>query len=242
MAPGRIHLGGLAAAAAVLALVVAGCGGGSSSASGTASSTAASTASSTSAPSEAGGGASAESKPAGETGDNKPKHPPISAPKGPPETGPTKAQRARVPIANIKVSVPGGLAVVNTCKGKNVSPKISWGTAPSDATELAVFGMNLQPVNGKLHFDWAMAGIDPSLEGLKEGEVPKGASLGRNSEGQNKYSLCPTSSKPEIYVFAVYAITKSLSPKQGFEPLAFRKEATRASEENGIVAVTYAAG
>jgi len=246
MAPGRIHLGGIVALAALLAIVVAGCGGGSSSAPGAATEPGAaappSAAPASTAEVEAGAGgdsSDASGSSNGKVGNHEKKHPPLELPKGPPEKGPTRAQRARVPTADIELTVPGGLSVANTCKGKNVSPELKWGVAPTDASELAVFAMNLQPVDGKLHFDWAMAGIDPSLEGLKEGEVPSGATLGRNSDGQNKYSLCPQGSKPEIYVFAVYAIRNGLSPKPGFEPLAFRKDATRASEENGIFAVTY---
>jgi phosphatidylethanolamine-binding protein (PEBP) family uncharacterized protein len=169
------------------------------------------------------------------------KHPPIELPKGPPEKGPTKAQRERVPTANIAMELPRGLTKANTCQGKDVSPELHWGTAPSDAVELVVFGVSVAPVNGKLHFDWAMAGLDPRLEGLKEGEVPKGAVLGRNGDGQNKYSICPSDGAPETYVFAVYPVTKSLSPKSGFDPLAIRKEATRLSESVGVEAASYEA-
>ena len=84
-----------------------------------------------------------------------------------------------------------------------------------------------------------MAGLDPSLEGLGEGEVPKGAILGRNGDGQNRYSVCPQSGAPETYVFAVYASTQKLSPQPGFDPLAVRKLATRASDESGIATVVY---
>lgn len=254
MAPQRAHLGGLIAGVAVLAAILVGCGGGSSSAPDTASSPSDSTSPSSAATAEAGGGPGATNpaRPkANDKGngsgngaqppaDSKPKHPPIELPTGAPERGPTEAQKAKVPTAAIALSLPRQLAAVNTCQGKNASPELVWGTVPPDTVELAVFAVNLQPVDGKLHFDWAMAGLDPSLEGLKEGEVPKGAILGRNSDGQNGYSLCPRDSKAEVYLFSVFAISKDLSPARGFEPLRFRVEATRASEENGIATVTYA--
>lgn len=84
-----------------------------------------------------------------------------------------------------------------------------------------------------------MAGIDPSSTELKAGTLPKGAVVGRNSAGQNKYSLCPPESGQETYIFALYAIPKSLSPKQGFEPLALRAEAQKTAESVGLNAVGY---
>jgi phosphatidylethanolamine-binding protein (PEBP) family uncharacterized protein len=144
-----------------------------------------------------------------------------------------------VPTANIALKLPRGLTKANTCEGKDASPELHWGTAPPDAVELVVFGVSVAPVNGKLHFDWAIAGLDPGLEGLKEGEVPTGAVLGRNGDGQSKYSICPSGGVPETYLFAVYPVTKSLSPKPGFDPLALRKEATRLSESVGVEAASY---
>jgi phosphatidylethanolamine-binding protein (PEBP) family uncharacterized protein len=167
------------------------------------------------------------------------KHPPIELPKGPPEKGPTKAQRERVPTANIAMELPRGLTNANTCEGINASPELHWGTAPSNAVELIVLAASVKPVKGKLYFDWAMAGLDPGLEGLKEGEVPDGAVLGRNGAGQNKYSICPSGGTLETYIFAIYPVTKGLSPKAGFDPLSLRKEATRLSDSVGVEAATY---
>jgi hypothetical protein len=65
--------------------------------------------------------------------------------------------------------------------------------------------------------------------------------LGRNGDGQNKYSICPTGEGAETYIFAIYPVTKSLSPKPGFDPLALRTEATRLSGSVGVEAATYAA-
>lgn len=258
MAPGRFALGWLVAAAAISAAAVAGCGGGSPSASGSASQTSATTTTTKTTPVGAegavaaeGGGVKAgtgddvEKAGASATGDgaggSKHKHPPIELPTGAPEKAPPKSERPPVPTVAMKLSLPQGLAVADTCKGKNESPELTWSSVPPGTVELAVFAVNMQPVNGDLHFDWAMAGIDPALEGLKQGEVPAGAVLGRNGDGQSSYSLCPKDSGTEMYIFSVYAITKRLSPKQGFDPLDFRLKATRTSEENGIVAVPYAA-
>lgn len=263
MAPGRISLGGLVAGAACVALAVTGCGGGSSSAPGTAGSTSATAPAKTTTTADNGspgatagttdgkagkaaeGKARQEAKPGKSQGEGdsgkkyEKKHPPLELPEGPPEPKITKAQKERVPTADLAVTVPGGLTAGNSCKGKNLSPAISWGNLPADTAEVAIFATGVKPVNGGLGYVWALAGVDPSLTGLKAGEVPQGAILGRSVAGKNGYSLCPEGSEPETYVFAVYAIPKSLSPKQGFEPVAVRKQASRASDEVGISAVTF---
>lgn len=232
MAPRRIHFGRIVAAAVAvcLALAAAGTTGGSSSPGGE-----------TGAQTAPKPGESKESRQSGaaKPGKNEKKHPPLELPTGEPEPGPTKAQQARVPTADIKLSIPGGLTAANTCNGKNLSPALAWRNVPPDTTELAVFATGVKPVDGKLHFEWAMAGIDPSITGLKAGEVPKGAILGRNGTGHDGYSLCPIGSAPETYVFSVYAITSSLSPHKGFDALELRKRATRASDQVGITAASF---
>jgi phosphatidylethanolamine-binding protein (PEBP) family uncharacterized protein len=251
MAQGTGAVGGLATVAVVLALVVAGCGGGGSSASGTsvtgptAGGVDKSQTESQGATSQGGGaeGQNASKKPGGSANppaEGKKKHPPLKLPAGKPEQAPTEKQSSEVPVAILEVSSPqGGLTAENTCEGKNISPALTWKNVPKGTVELAVFVMNLQPVEGKLYFDWAIAGIDPASTGLKAGEVPAGAVVGRNSAGKNDYSLCPSGAGPENYIFAVYAISKSLAPKSGFEPLEFRAEATDASQSNGLYSVTY---
>jgi phosphatidylethanolamine-binding protein (PEBP) family uncharacterized protein len=175
------------------------------------------------------------------------KHPPLELPEGNPEQGATKAQRGQVPTASIELSLPaapsvtspGVLPAVYTCDGKNISPEIVWGRLPEGTAEAALFVMNLQPVDGKLYFDYAIAGISSSQERLRPGEVPDGAVVGTNSAGAAKYSLCPQGTSPEQIIFALYAVKKNLAPKHGFQPLAFRKMATRLSATNGLYAVTY---
>jgi phosphatidylethanolamine-binding protein (PEBP) family uncharacterized protein len=263
MASGRFAVGGLITTAIVLALIVTGCGGGDSSASGTTGTgtapvlkpetTAKPEANAKSEATKADKTANAEeaAKPTSESGaveaetggaatTGKKKHPPLSLPTGKPEEAPTEAQRAKVPTADLEVAVAGGkLTAANTCEGEDLSPAVEWGQIPPGTTELALFVMNLEPVEGGLYFDWAVAGIDPTLEGLEVGKPPKGAVVGRNSAGQNEYSLCPHGKANEQYIFALYALTDGVSPKQGFEPLELRKEATEASESVGIYAAHF---
>ncbi len=269
MAPGTGNLGRVAIATAAVAalLAVAGCGGGSSSAPATGgSATTSTTAPTANEDPSTGQGANGKEKAQAKPDPAKPsskskgqkqassndegggkKQPPLSLPEGEPEKGPTKAQQTNIPTAIIELSVPsapgstgpGALPAAYTCDGKNVSPEVKWGKLPEGTAEAALFVMNLQPVNGKLYFDYAMGGINPGLEGLKVGEVPHGAVIGRNSAGQDKYSLCPQGSESEEFIFALYAISKKLVPKTGFDPLSFREEASPASKTNGLYAVVY---
>lgn len=249
MAPGTSSLGWLAAATVCVALVVTGCGGGSSSsAPATAGSTDPQTAeNSQSANGDAEGGSN--EKAGGETeggtqterggGIAEKKNPPVEEPEGPSENGVTKEQEEKVPTAKIILTVPHGLRTDNTCKGKNVSPEISWTDVPPGTKELVIFAVSVEPVSEKLFFNWAMARVDPSVTSVKEGEVPEGAVLGRNGDGTNGWSLCPKKSGPESYIFTVYAIEQSLSPEEGFDPLGFRVKAGKASEEIGFAGVEF---
>jgi phosphatidylethanolamine-binding protein (PEBP) family uncharacterized protein len=246
MAPGTSTLGWLAATAVCVALVVVGCGGGSSSSvSATTGSTDSQATTNKAAEEGAGNGSSGATEEGGNQteqgggGNSEKKTPPVEAPEGPPEKGATKEQEEKVPVAEIALSIPKGLTAGNTCKGKNASPELTWTGVPPGTEELAFFAVNVQPVKGKLYFDWAMAGVDPSLTRLKEGEVPDGAVLGRNGEGKEGWSLCPKKPGSESYIFTVYAIGKSLSPEEGFDPLTMRSKAGEVSEQIGFEGVEF---
>jgi phosphatidylethanolamine-binding protein (PEBP) family uncharacterized protein len=171
-------------------------------------------------------------------------------PKGEREPGITPQQRREATVASMLLDSPsvppssggpGALPVQYTCDGKNTSPALHWQGVPEGTTELALFAMNLQPVQGKLFFNWAVAGISPDLEEIKAGELPKGAVVGRNSFGKVDYELCPEGSG-ETYMFALFALPKKLSPSRGFDPLTLRKEVTDTSGNVGLLAVNYTRG
>jgi phosphatidylethanolamine-binding protein (PEBP) family uncharacterized protein len=101
--------------------------------------------------------------------------------------------------------------------------------------------MNIQPVGGKLFFDWAVAGLSPEEEEIEAGKLPKGTVVGRNSFGKTGYEICPEGSG-ETYMFALFALPKKLSPSQGFDPLALRQEVTDTSGNVGLLALSYTRG
>lgn len=131
------------------------------------------------------------------------------------------------------------LPATYTCDGKDSWPALQWQGIPAGSEELILLAMNVAPVEGKLFFDWAMAAIDPELQGIEAGRLPAGAVQGRNSFGKLGYELCPAKGQAETHVFVLYAIPKRLSPAKGFDPHRLREEALAASGNAGVLAVSY---
>lgn len=141
----------------------------------------------------------------------------------------TQAHNASTPMLNVRY----------TCKGTNKPPPLKWAGIPSGTKELALLAISIKPVGGKLFFDWAVAGLSPSLKGLDGGALPAGAVTGRNGNGQAAYSICPTGASHESYLFVLYALPQSLSPQPNFDPAALRQQAMRIARHTGFLVGTY---
>jgi phosphatidylethanolamine-binding protein (PEBP) family uncharacterized protein len=165
-----------------------------------------------------------------------------------PEPKITASERATLPTADIDLSSPAvqqqhrtstyTIARQYTCRGADSSPPLRWSSVPSNTSELALLVMNTAPVNGQLYFDWAVAHIAPSAKELNAGRLPAGTVVGLNSSGKAAYSLCPAGSKPETYLFLLYALPKGLSPKPNFDAATFRQEAMRDARHTGLLAAS----
>lgn len=260
----------LALAAAALAL--AGCGGGSedpaqedsstatsAAASADASAAAATERSSPAAGAEAkpGQAAKATSSPAASDAAAAPqqqqgtgKHGPrIAVPKGPAEQAPTPEVIADATVADISLRGPGliqsaegplRIPATYTCEGKDSWPELRWSGVPTDTAELILYAMSVQPVDEQLFVDWAVAGLDPALEGIEAGRLPRGAVVGTNGYGKRDYEICPAGA--EIYMFALYALPRALSPQPGFDARELRARILDVSGNVGLLAALYARG
>ena len=173
----------------------------------------------------------------------------IALPKGKPEPSPTPKELAQATVADMTLTSPslppptGGatsLPASYTCDGKGIWPALQWQGVPTGTAELALLVMNAQPVQGKLFFDWALAGIDPSLTAIEAGRLPKGAIAGQNSFGKDGYEICPP--QGETYIFALYALPDPLKAKQGFDPHALREAILAQSGNVGLMAASYVRG
>lgn len=169
-------------------------------------------------------------------------------PSGEQEPGITPRQRGESNVATISFNSPSlpktksvpVLPATYTCDGKDSWPAFAWSGFPEEAEELILFMMNVQPVNEKIFFDWALAGLDPGSGGIEAGKLPAGAVVGKNSFGKDGYSICPPKGKSETFMLALYAVPKALGAKQGFDPLALREEVASLSRNSGLYAVSYA--
>jgi len=179
------------------------------------------------------------------------KHGPhITPPKGPAEQAPSPEEVAHATVANISLQSPaiiaangspGRLAATYTCDGGNSWPAMHWGGVPAGTAELILYAMNVQPVDGQLFVDWAVAGLSPRLEEIGAGKLPAGAIIGTNGFGKVGYSLCPQGGG-EIYMFALYALPQSLALKRGFDAREVRKQILDVSGNVGLLPAVYERG
>lgn len=257
---------GVLLALVVVALVLGGCGGGSSDDSASTAADAASGSGAGdsgsakgSNPAGAGSGVEAEGPAAGSaasrsvagaqgsTEEGGRQGSGIAQPQGAPEPGITPQQRREATVASMTLASPSSqasnagpqtLPATYTCDGKGTSPALSWQGVPQGTAELVVFAMNVQPVEGRLFFDWAVAGLSPELEEIEAGKLPKGAVVGRNGFGKTGYEICPEGGG-ETYIFTVFALPKKLSAAPGFDPSALRREVLGTSGNVGLLALSY---
>lgn len=161
------------------------------------------------------------------------------------ERGPTPREEAEATVADMTLTSPaligpeGILPREHTCEGKDSSPPLQWAGTPEGSEELVLFAMNSQPVEGKLFFDWAVAGIDPGLTQIEAARPPAGTTVGRNGFGRNAYSICPAPGSSETFIFALFALPQELSPSKGFDPAQLRREVLEVSGNVGLLAASY---
>jgi phosphatidylethanolamine-binding protein (PEBP) family uncharacterized protein len=250
----------ISALVAVALLAASGCGGGDDSDPPTGAAGAESSPSSetTSAPESSPGAASpgkkasqgsTESTETREANTAGKQGPSVAPPEGAPEPGITPEQRENAKVVSIALQSPaappppsGGpasLPAPYTCDGKAGWPELRWQGIPADTEELVLFAMSLAPVQGKLFFDWAVAGIDPALGAIEAGRLPQGAVTGRNGFGKSGYSICPAPGQSETYFFALYALPQRLSASPGFDPRALRERVQELSRDVGLLAINY---
>jgi phosphatidylethanolamine-binding protein (PEBP) family uncharacterized protein len=150
-----------------------------------------------------------------------------------------------VPRLSIEVSIPtllreGYIPKRYTCDGADLSLPVRWSDIPPDTAQLAIFAINLQPVHGRFFFDWALAGISATSQGISAGTLPPGAIVGRNSSGNIGYSICPAKGTPEErYVVRVVALPHPLAATPGFDAEAFYRKAERSATAVGLGGGAY---
>jgi phosphatidylethanolamine-binding protein (PEBP) family uncharacterized protein len=172
----------------------------------------------------------------------------IAQPKGPREHAPSQSEVEHSAVADIALGSPNFITTASseyelpstyTCDGKNSPPTLKWSGVPAGTKELILFVLALEPVGETLFFNWAVAGLGPSLTEIPTGQLPTGAILGRNGYGKEAYSICPAQGQGETYVFALYALPQALTPTRGFDPMSLRREVLGLSGDVGLVTAAY---
>ena len=110
-----------------------------------------------------------------------------------------------------------------TCEGKNISPPLEWGGAPSE-TKSFVLIMDDPDAPSKTWTHWVVYNISESINGCKEGIAPENSLQGVNDFGKVEYGgPCPPSGTHR-YFFKLYALDAVLSLKEGATKQQVEKE------------------
>lgn len=220
------------ALALTVLLAVAGCGGGSATTASQSASPAASASTSTASSPSATSSTSTSATPSSTTTSTAPDASATSAPGTPAVIHLSSAALHGSP------EVANPIPARYTCAGANVSLPLSWGLLPHGTKEVGVFVMH-HVQKGRLAADWAVLGLKPTAKELPTGTVPAGAVVGRNSVGENRYSVCPPRGKELEYGVFVFAFPHALHLHSGFNAVAVVERALAgASVGQGLIGFT----
>ena len=100
------------------------------------------------------------------------------------------------------------------CKGGNVSPELSWSSAPAGAKSFAILMHDPDAPTGSGWWHWVVYNIPANVSSLPAGAgdpkkslLPSGALQGRTDFGDPGYGgPCPPPGKPHRYYVRVYAL------------------------------------
>lgn len=138
----------------------------------------------------------------------------------PPTTSVAKSAE-KVPDIDIPLKSTARLTPVSaryTCHGANVPLPLHWSHIPHGTVELDLFILSTLPVHNKFDVAWAVTGLSPHSSGITSGRLPANAVVGRNSSGQDRYSLCPRGiAASGAYTVLLYALPHRVPVKQGFD-------------------------
>jgi len=189
------------------------------------------------------GGSSTNSSSSPKTSAGKASNPTTTTSASPTNT--SHSSETPAPSTTIEVTIPGLLKedfipARYTCDGANTSLPAQWSKIPAGTAELAMFLVDLKPVNGKPFFDWAVAGLNPASHGVPAGSLPSGATVGRNSFGDVGYSICPPKGTvEEHFILRLLALPHALAAAPGFDAEALYKEAERSVKVVGLAGGVY---
>lgn len=109
----------------------------------------------------------------------------------------------------------GKIPAKYTCDGENVSPPLTWSSAPENMKSFALI-MDDPDVPKNIRADglwvhWTLWNIAPKIRNIEENSVPQGAVQGITTSGRSGYGgPCPPD-RQHRYFFKLYALDVILS-------------------------------
>jgi Raf kinase inhibitor-like YbhB/YbcL family protein len=124
-----------------------------------------------------------------------------------------------------------------TCNGENMSPSVDWFDAPQGTVEIAV---ELVDLDSPDYVHWVVAGLDPAIGQLEDGDVPEGAIQATNSEGEVGYTgPCPPPGQTHTYEVRLHALNTPIAVANGASAADLRAAITAAIIETASETGTY---
>ncbi len=102
-------------------------------------------------------------------------------------------------------------------KNGNASPPLEISDVPPNTKSLALIMDDPDAMGavGKIWVHWVVWNIDPSVNQIKENEVPSGSIQGKTDFGETAYGGPAPPDKEHTYIFKLYALDESLSLQNG---------------------------
>ena len=90
----------------------------------------------------------------------------------------------------------------------NRNPHLAWEGPPRGTKSFALLVVDPDAPSGQF-VHWVIAGLDPALGGLEEGEVPETAVEARNDTSEfGWFGPCPPAGEKHNYVFTLFALSE----------------------------------
>ena len=165
------------------------------------------------------------------------------------ESSPTQARTpsygtVQSEIGTIVLSSPafkpgGAMPARYTCDGADVSPPLAWRSVPAGTAELLLLAIDLNGGSANA-IQWAVGGLSPSSHGIPTGRLPHGAVVGLNSAGEARWDgICGERGQVHHVAFLLYALSRKLSSRAGFNPALVWSGLKGATLAKGLTLATY---
>jgi Raf kinase inhibitor-like YbhB/YbcL family protein len=120
-------------------------------------------------------------------------------------------------VTSVAFSHDGDIPPDHTCKGKNISPMLTWDNIPK-GTQSLILIMDDPDKSGATVSHWVVYNIPPGKKSLTSGQpqirtLPDGTLQGVNDFRKTGYTgPCPSKGERHQYHFHIFAIDQMLSP------------------------------